>query len=142
MCDWAFYSKTVESKDMLHSHVLPQHVEYGRLLQNARYIVLDEDCFKRVYMSSHYGTMPACIACKNSKRCTSTVEPLVRMSAASSAGTSFTFLSPFACVLSSGHAIRILTRLRRLVDEALLQFVACSATVANPGESPGKIWPN
>ena len=31
------------AEDMLHSHVLPQHVEYARLLQNARYIVLDED---------------------------------------------------------------------------------------------------
>ena len=28
-------------------------------------------------------------------------------------------------------------RLRRLVDEASLRFVACSATVANPGEWPG-----
>ena len=32
------------AKDMLHSHVLPQHVEYARLLQNARFIVLDEAC--------------------------------------------------------------------------------------------------
>ncbi|CAE7656448.1 HRQ1 [Symbiodinium pilosum] len=90
MCDWAFYSKTVESKDMLHSHVLPQHVEYGRLLQNARYIVLDE---VHIYRGAF-----------------------------------------------GAHVCSILRRLRRLVDEALLQFVACSATVANPGEHAQRLF--
>ena len=82
--------------DMLHSHVLPQHIEYSRLLHNARYLVLDE---AHVYRGAF-----------------------------------------------GAHVCSVMRRLRRLVEsdgsdaEGLegptksLQFVACSATVANPGE--------
>ncbi|OLP95455.1 putative ATP-dependent helicase HRQ1 [Symbiodinium microadriaticum] len=76
--------------DMLHSHVLPQHVEYARLLQNARYIVLDE---VHIYRGAF-----------------------------------------------GAHVCSIIRRLRRLVDEASLRFVACSATVANPGEHAQRLF--
>ncbi|CAE7848093.1 HRQ1 [Symbiodinium microadriaticum] len=77
--------------DMLHSHVLPQHVEYARLLQNARYIVLDE---VHIYRGAF-----------------------------------------------GAHVCSIIRRLRRLVDEASLRFVACSATVANPGMRSASLAP-
>ncbi|CAJ1388031.1 unnamed protein product [Effrenium voratum] len=73
----------LSNPDMLHSHVLPQHVEYARLLQNLHYVVLDE---VHVYRGAF-----------------------------------------------GAHVCNIIRRLRRVV-EAPLQFIACSATVANPGE--------
>ncbi|CAK9012114.1 unnamed protein product [Durusdinium trenchii] len=70
--------------DMLHSHVLLQHVEYAHLLHNARYVVLDE---AHVYRGAF-----------------------------------------------GAHVCSVMRRLRRLVEPKSLQFIACSATVANPGE--------
>eukprot|EP00439_Symbiodinium_sp_Y106_P078790 s1435_g17.t1 len=90
--------------DMLHSHVLPQHVEYARLLQNARFIVLDEAC---KWLQSP------------------NADP-------KQAGALHVVFHR-----SVRTASLWFVRLRRLVDEASLRFVACSATVANPGECPG-----
>lgn len=74
--------------DMLHSHVLPQHIEYSRLLHNVCYVVLDE---VHVYRGAF-----------------------------------------------GANVCSVIRRLRRLVEvertQEALQFVACSATVANPGE--------
>eukprot|EP00930_Biecheleria_cincta_P100158 TRINITY_DN91773_c0_g1_i1.p1 TRINITY_DN91773_c0_g1~~TRINITY_DN91773_c0_g1_i1.p1 ORF type:complete len:514 (-),score=59.80 TRINITY_DN91773_c0_g1_i1:15-1454(-) len=74
--------------DMLHSHVLPRHLEYSRWIQGARYIILDE---VHVYRGAF-----------------------------------------------GAHVCGVLRRLRRLVEsptaQQAFQFLACSATIANPGQ--------
>ena len=126
---------------MLHSHVLPQHVEYARLLQNARYIVLDEDC---------RGMEKSFSSCQTPTDFTQFHSQVHIYRGAFGAHVCNIIRRPLlvvpSCILlcplefdgfEMGGVHLNVVRFRRLVDEASLRFVACSATVANPGECPG-----